>query len=201
MTLSNCLLVVLACFQKQGHNHESTGRSVSRWVMLHISENGFSISGGSWSRALILRLTNNSVSVRLWQSSEKDEQFLTFHQSKAIPDTALELVEGRVFKTLMGSSGVHTVSFRSHTSCTFQLSVPFPFFPPPAGRGESPALAGHAALGLVTCLQDADAGTAHRSSLQQWEQKPQLTAPHRSDEKLLNTSVCKISNTFCVMMI
>lgn len=60
MTLSNSFLVVLECFWKWA-NHKSTGRSVSRWVMLHVSENGFSINGGSWSRALILRLTNTCV--------------------------------------------------------------------------------------------------------------------------------------------
>lgn len=116
MTLSNSFLVVLACFQKQGDNHESTGRSVSRWVMFHISENGFSINGRSWSTTLILRLTNNSVSTILWQISEDDEQFLTSYQGTAISETALGLVEGCVFKTLMGSLRVHTISFRSHTS-------------------------------------------------------------------------------------
>lgn len=124
MTFSNCFLVVLTCFQKQGHNHESTGRSLSRWVTLHISENGFSISGGSWSTTLILRPINNTVSMRLWQSNEKDEQFLTSHQSKAIPGTALDLVEGHVFKTLMGSSRVHMVTHFSFLPAQYPL--PFP---------------------------------------------------------------------------
>lgn len=169
MTLSNSFLVVLECFWKHRDNHESTGRSVSRWVMLHVRENVFSINRGSWSATLILRLTSNSVPMILWQISVKDEQFLRFHQSEAISDTALGLVEGRVFKTLMVFSGVHTVSFRSHISRSFPCA-PFPSPPPPAGRGESPALAGLATV--FTCSQDTEAGTAHRSSLQQWEQKP-----------------------------
>lgn len=134
MTLSNSFLVVLECFWKHRDNHESTGRSVSRWVMLHVHENVFSINRGSWSATLILRLTSNSVPMILWQISVKDEQFLRFHQSEAISDTALGLVEGCVFKTLMVFSGVHTVSFRSHISRSFP-SVP-PFLPPLLLQGE-----------------------------------------------------------------
>lgn len=204
MTLSNSCLLVLALFQKQEDNHESTDRSEFIWVMFHISDNGFSIDGGSCSMTLILRLTNNSVSMMLWQTSEKDEQFLTSHQSKGISETALGLVEGRVFNTLMGSSRVHSISFRSHTSVpspSVPSSLPFPSLPPPAGKGKPPALAGHAALGLFTCSQGTEAGTAHRNSRQEWEQKSQLTAPHRPAGKSLNTSACNIANTFCVMMI